>query len=290
MKTFFLSIALALACCAGSFAQGFTVVVSPFDARGGVSASDGESVAELIAAELAADGTVQVVDRASFDKIMAEMRFQQSDLADNAKVEQLGKALGANVIVRGSVMTLGGQVAVAATMLDMSTVQIIGSSRMQVKTLDEIFDKLTPFVKDMTTALNKARVFKVGDKGPGGGIVFFVEGDVRKEVSPFLGVDNWVQAPVIATNYKGGGYADWRLPSLNELKQIYENLQKSGVANLLTREGDSHRAGAGYNYHSNNYWSSNEDSFGLMFLSLTDGAEQNSPEGLKFCIRAVRQF
>jgi hypothetical protein len=173
-------------------------------------------------------------------------------------------------------------------MLDMSTVQIIGSSRMQVKTLDEIFDKLTPFVKDMTTALNKARVFKVGDKGPGGGIVFFVQGDVRKEVSPFLGVFYYGDADKTATNYKGGGYTDWHLPSRVELKQIYENLQKSGVANLLTGEKDDR------------YWSSTyEGDYGYSnvphnsTLGFRNGREDHDYIGsfsYTNCVRAVRQF
>jgi hypothetical protein len=85
----------------------------------GCSQATGNRDAELITAELAADGTVKVVGRASFGKIMAETHFQQSGLADNAKAEQLCKALG-------------GQIAVTATILNMNTVQVSGWHRLCV--------------------------------------------------------------------------------------------------------------------------------------------------------------
>ena len=155
-------LALTLAASVNLWAQQLTVAVSVFEARGGMAASDGEAVAELVMAELVADKTLKVVDRNNFDKIMAEMKFQMSDLADDKKVAELGKALGANSIIRGSVMALGGQTVITSTILDITTAQIISSSRLNVKSMDEIFDRITPFVKELITHLPKAAPTSTG--------------------------------------------------------------------------------------------------------------------------------
>jgi hypothetical protein len=54
------------------------------------------------------------------------------------------------------------------------------------------------------------------------------------EVSRLLGAYNWNDAIKAARDYRGGGMNDWYLPSIGELKLIYENLQKAGVINLGT--------------------------------------------------------
>lgn len=65
----------------------------------------------------------------------------------------------------------------------------------------------------------------VGEKGPSGGLVFYsTEG--WYECSDVLGTATWEDAKTLASNYRGGGYNDWRLPSVIELGDIYEDLYK----------------------------------------------------------------
>ncbi|MDR3343315.1 MAG: DUF1566 domain-containing protein [Treponema sp.] len=158
-------------------AQHLTVAVSLFETRGGLSKDEAEVVTELFITELIAEGTIKVVDRNNFDKIMTEMQFQSSDWADSAKVAQLGRALNANSIIRGTVMTLAGQTVITSTILDINTAQILSSSTLRMKGIDEIFDKLPVFVKEMMKNLpDPPGVYKVGSKGPAGGIVFYDKG------------------------------------------------------------------------------------------------------------------
>jgi TolB-like protein len=169
------------------YAQQLTVAVSPFEARSGMSKDDAETVTELFIAQLVADRTIRVVDRNNFDKIIAEMRFQSSDWADSNRVAELGRATGANSIIRGTVATLAGQTVITATILDINTAQILSSSTLRMANMREIFDKLPTFVNDIVTNLpnNKASVsparpasgtYKIGDAGPAGGIVFYDKG------------------------------------------------------------------------------------------------------------------
>jgi len=180
MKKTILLIGLCLAVCAALTAQQLTVAVSTFEARGGVSKDDADGVTDLFISELVSNGTVNVVDRSSFDKILAEMQFQASDWTDSDKVVELGKALKATSIIRGSVMTVAGQSAVTTTILDLNTAQLISSSTLRMKDMGEIFDKLPNFVKELMGNLpapRETKEYKVGDRGPAGGYVFYDKGD-----------------------------------------------------------------------------------------------------------------
>jgi len=148
-----------------------TVAISPFDIRSGLSADEANAIIEMFIAELAADGTVKVVDRNSFDKIVQEMRFQVSDWSDDNKVAQLGRALNANSIVRGTMMSFAGQIVITATIMDINTAQQLLSSTLRMETVGEVFDKLPTFVYDMTHP-----VYEVGQKGPAGGLIFYDKG------------------------------------------------------------------------------------------------------------------
>jgi TolB-like protein len=178
---------LLLATSLSLWAQQLTVAVSSFDARGGLSKDEADSVTELFIAELVKNRTLKVVDRNNFDKILAEMRFQDSDWADSNRVAQLGRALNANGIIRGTVMSLGGQIVIAATVLDINTAEILSSSTLQMRRIDEIFDKLPPFTAEIVKNLPGASggnrpaqaaggTYKIGDIGPAGGIVFYDKG------------------------------------------------------------------------------------------------------------------
>jgi TolB-like protein len=216
---------LLLAVNSGAFAQQLiTVAVSPFDVRGSFTKDDADAVYELFVGELAANGSVRVVDRTNFDKIMAELQFQQSDWTSGSRVAEFGKALGANSIIRGQLMSLGGKPVITATVLDMNTAQILSSGSLQLNDLGELFGRMPGFVKDTIKALPKPS-YKIGDKGPGGGTVFFAEGGAYMEVSGYLGKASWREAGTLARNHKGGGYSDWRLPTRSDLELIHKNLR-----------------------------------------------------------------
>jgi formylglycine-generating enzyme required for sulfatase activity len=129
-----------------------TIAISPFDVRGGLSATDADVIMELLIAQLVTNG-VKVVDRNSFDKITTQMNFQSSDWSDSNKVAQLGRALNANSILRGSIMTLAGQTVITASILDINTAEIVSASTLQMNGTGEIFSKLPLFVKDISDIL-----------------------------------------------------------------------------------------------------------------------------------------
>ena len=93
---------------------------------------------------------------------------------------------------------------------------------------------------------------RVGDTGPGGGIVFSAQSGQYMEASNMLGFENWADANFAARNYNGGGFDNWTLPTRAQLNLIF---QHNAIINLLIID--------------QNYWSSEMASYGAYWaLSL----------------------
>jgi len=63
----------------------------------------GKGVSELLISKLVQDGTVTVVERAAIDKILAEQNLTNSDRADPATAAKVGKVLGVEAIILGTI-------------------------------------------------------------------------------------------------------------------------------------------------------------------------------------------
>lgn len=72
------------------------------------------------------------------------------------------------------------------------------------------------------------KTYKIGDIGPGGGLVFHIDGDEYLECSKVLGQESWKKASRLAKKYINGDYKDWYLPTKEELNYIYVNLVEKG--------------------------------------------------------------
>jgi curli biogenesis system outer membrane secretion channel CsgG len=69
------------------------------------SAADlGKGVSELLVSKLVQDGIVSVVERIAIDKILAEQNLSNSDRADPATAAKLGRLLGADGVVLGTII------------------------------------------------------------------------------------------------------------------------------------------------------------------------------------------
>ena len=115
---------------------------------------------------------------------------------------------------------------------------------------------------------------KICDKGPGGGIVFYIEGNKAYECSELLGKGDWKKAEKLCTNYRGSGKSDWYLPTDEELNYIYKNLAKAGIINEDLW-----------------YWSSSTSNFNFAYIQrLSDGYQTDDHTGSTLSVRAVRSF
>src|SRR5215510_11217377 len=67
----------------------------------------GKGVSDLLVKYLVKDGTYSVIERKAMDKILAEQNFSNSDRANPNSAAKLGKLLGVDAIIVGSITQFG---------------------------------------------------------------------------------------------------------------------------------------------------------------------------------------
>lgn len=67
----------------------------------------GKGIADLVVTELVKDGTYSVIERKALDAVLAEQNFSNSDRANATTAAKLGKMLGVNAIITGSITQFG---------------------------------------------------------------------------------------------------------------------------------------------------------------------------------------
>ncbi len=67
----------------------------------------GKGISDLIVTELVTDGTYRVIERKHLDTILAEQNFSNSDRANPSTAAQIGKVLGVNAMIVGSITQFG---------------------------------------------------------------------------------------------------------------------------------------------------------------------------------------
>jgi curli biogenesis system outer membrane secretion channel CsgG len=87
----------------------FATVQSSSAAIFGQNVDVGKGICDLLVRYLVQDGTYSVIERKSLDKIMAEQNFSNSDRANPASAAKIGKLLGVDAIIVGSVTQFGNE-------------------------------------------------------------------------------------------------------------------------------------------------------------------------------------
>ncbi|MBF0432104.1 MAG: hypothetical protein HQK83_12540 [Fibrobacteria bacterium] len=121
-----------------------TLAILPFSAPAqGDDAQAGQMVSEYAVAFFASQNQFQLVDRADFHRVLEELEFSQSDLADNEKTLELGKTLVAAYLVTGSITEALGKKMISAKIIKTETGEIVNSQTVTVNS-----QALTDFYKD----------------------------------------------------------------------------------------------------------------------------------------------
>jgi len=184
-------------------------------------------------------GRFRVIPRSDVDKLInTEAAFQLSEFSAREKTAEMNRVLNGTQILSGIIGKVGNRITISVSLYtypDLS--QLSGGVDLRVADKDELFDKIPELVRDMLKEIAASdpkppavqaprRTYKIGDTGPGGGIVFSVNGDWYTECSGELGrYDSQWRAKEVASNYRGGGFTNWQLPTTNELDQMYVNLK-----------------------------------------------------------------
>ncbi len=155
-KTFFtavLSFVLAFALGAQ------TVAVFDFDCDDPDFKEDVSVMTDLLVHELVKAGDVTVVERKKTDKIMAEYAFQANPYVDIASAKKLGKGVGADCIIVGSIASLGCPLYITARMIDVEKGTIIHSAKMTLNFWSDYEQKLPVFAAECVKKMPVPNLF-----------------------------------------------------------------------------------------------------------------------------------
>ncbi len=121
---------------AGSEFHGKKIAIIPFsyaDNRAGAT-KDGSVISERLTMKFINMHKFEVVERAMLDKVMGELKLQSSGMMDATSTQQLGKLLGVQAIITGTLVeTSDGQIEVNARLIKTETAQAIGASQVTVQ-------------------------------------------------------------------------------------------------------------------------------------------------------------
>ena len=113
-----------------------------------------------------------------------------------------------------------------------------------------------------------------------GGKIFYVDPTYRHGLvvdTVDLGLTNWEDATNICSNYRSGGYSDWRLPTKEDLNLLYK--QKDTLGGFIN-----------YKYWSNEELPSKEDDDSAYYENFTNGTQGKAAQSDIYTVRAVRKF
>jgi len=238
-------------------------------------------IIDEIATALSASRNIQVIDRQHTEAIRKEFNIQFSGDVSDAEVKRIGQQLGAQFVVTGSLVDIGNAYRFRVAAINIETAVREGSSSLNIN----INDPQTVFLltgkrpaQTSTTPSNSVKVYKIGDKGPGGGTIFYAKDGKYMECSGELGGHTWQIAVTLAQNYDGGSFQNWRLPTKDELNLMYVNLKARNLGGFSVAL----------------YWSSSQDRNGSAWAqSFRDGSQElitNDYKDQPYQVRAVRAF
>ena len=154
---------------------------------GSSSARLSEYIINQLEAVLVNSGKLVVVDRANLDKIREEQGFQLSGYVSDESAKAIGQHLGAGAIVTGSFTDLGDVCHLTLKAINMETAAVVVSYPSDIIKSTRIENMLasggggtdrrsTPDGSG-SDKIPAGSVYKIGDKGPAGGIIFYDKGN-----------------------------------------------------------------------------------------------------------------
>jgi TolB-like protein len=132
-------------------AQKTTLAVVDFEGFG-ISQTESIALTNRLRNELFRQGTFRVVDRGLMEEIIQEQDLQQSGCASNECLVRVGRLLGVQEMIGGSISLVGGIYTVSARLIDVETGEMLGVSDFDLR--GELGDMLTTGMAQVAALLS----------------------------------------------------------------------------------------------------------------------------------------
>ena len=117
---------------------GSTVFINDHSDFNGVTSYFGKFVAVKISNRLTNNKNFTVVDRNSIELIIKEQKFQYSGIVDEKTAVELGKMIGASVIVFGTITEFTNKVSIDSKILNVESAKIIGTTDYAINKTEDV--------------------------------------------------------------------------------------------------------------------------------------------------------
>jgi von Willebrand factor type A domain/Curli production assembly/transport component CsgG len=107
------------------------IAVAPVFAQDNRADPLSEYLSDLVAEQLVATGKAEVIDRSNLDRLIQEHRIQLSDLSDPAKAVEMGKLVGANVLLSSRLHVLGNNNILYLKAIAVDSSRVLGMARVR---------------------------------------------------------------------------------------------------------------------------------------------------------------
>jgi len=110
-----------------------TLAVLPFVNTSGQTQLDylEAALAKMLVTDLKQSQKLKVVTRDNLDDVLAELHLDRSALVDPANAQKIGKILGADMIVAGSLVSVPGALRLDAHVIDVATAEIVAAAKAE---------------------------------------------------------------------------------------------------------------------------------------------------------------
>jgi TolB-like protein len=121
---------------------------------------------------------LSIMERSRIDTIAMEVGYQLSGEVDDKEIISIGHQLGADYVVTGQITFSGEAYRLRVFAIDIEKGRRIASSSLNINPKDRQINYLLSSTSyDNTIASDLTKIYKIGDTGPAGGIIFYDKGE-----------------------------------------------------------------------------------------------------------------
>ncbi|GEM_PF-2105120 len=99
-----------------------------------------KAIPEALITRLAESGKLDIVERARLEDAIKEMQLSMTGIVDQSAAVEIGKAVGANAILVGSFLEIGGVIQLNARLIDVETSKVLIAKVVKGHVGTEIFN------------------------------------------------------------------------------------------------------------------------------------------------------
>lgn len=149
--------------------------VIAFRELGGQPTVFGTYLAESLVTDLVAFGNLDLVERSTLDKVMGELKLNASGAIDPATAKQVGKLVGADAVITGTITDFQSYVAVNCRLIETQTGRIFAAAETRIVKDDDVKKVMNVPIVNGSVRDNSARGSASVPTGSAPGTSFSVE-------------------------------------------------------------------------------------------------------------------